>query len=84
MSTIDRKFDDFKAGCVRAMAARPECAGWTLQFDQQDGQREWIVTAIHLTLPHRLTLTCRSATATPSTPADVVEGVVRMIRDLSA
>lgn len=81
-------FEQFKQGCETARAARRECVSWTLAFEELDFQREWHVTATaHIVkngLPSQLSASTyvSSAYAITSTPGEVIEQLVRMIREM--
>ncbi|WP_437722487.1 hypothetical protein [Sorangium sp. So ce861] len=81
-------FDEFQAGCHRALTARLECAGWELRFPAQpeDFQREWAVRAIaafaedgRRVLRAATVESISAPRASVSTPTEVV---ARLARDL--
>ena len=76
---------EFIFGCQRAMDARPEAVGWTLAFPApQDAERVWTVIARRMVdgAPREVKVEDISASrASASTPDDVVDALVRMIRD---
>jgi hypothetical protein len=82
------RLDEFKQGCEAARAARRECASWTLAFAEKEFQREWYVTATAHTTPDgraahlEATVQTPSAYATAATPGEVIEQLVRMIREM--
>lgn len=82
--------EEFKIGCQREFAARPEGAGWTLEFPApQDAERLWTVTAwrkrgvVTEGDDHRVTVEdFPAARATASTPKELVDGLIQMIRNV--
>lgn len=71
---------EFEAECRRLLASSPTCSGWLLTVLERDYEREWFVTATVGTLSASVTVF--SASATPSTPAETLAWLGKMLEEL--
>lgn len=83
-----KKFEYFQKSCLEILHTRPDGSGLSLRFWQDDYQREWFiemtarVTRSGLNEELRPVIKINSAQATRSTPAEIIAGLMRMLRDM--
>jgi len=75
MSSMRITFEQFKAACEAEKKARRECLGWSLNFKQEDYQREWHIIAYHAGISEHIQIA--SANATQDSPAEVLRTLVK-------
>lgn len=76
------RLHEFETECRRLLTSSPTCSGWLFTILERDYGREWLVTATDKTLAASLTVF--SASATPSTPAETLASLGKMLEELRA